>query len=249
MSARITTVVVVEMLTSLGFPDTILSWFSSYFWTLPNFPDDFLILYYTLKCWDAKHSILSPVSLHPPWVVFIHLSFKRHWLPCPWLPAAPSRSDPAELWTPFLESCLGVSRTTGKATWPKLHSPPFWAQFIHSFNWYLLSTRRTGPVSSPAAELIAMHSHSHRPRSGLHQLLLLKLNFFLVIAKSMKKKKIKPACNSNSRNNLEMNFLPFFAYTFYIIESILYVQFWKPLIYHKHFPILLKILQNIILNG
>lgn len=65
----------------------------------------------------------------------------------------------------------------------------------------------------------------------------------------MNKKKIKIAPNSSSRDNLEMYFLPFFAYTFHIIENILYMQFWKPLIYHKHLPVLLKILQNVTLNG
>lgn len=190
-----------------------------------------------LKCWNSKHSILSSVSLHSLSVVLIHVGLKHH---C--LPATPT----AELWTPW-KAPWKCPKPQGRQNGQSCnHHLSELSSFIHSTGIYYANTE-PGRVNSPLQSL----SRCTVTATILSQAFIscCFLTFFLVTAKSMNKKKIKIACNSNSRDNLEMNFLPFFAYAFSIIESILCVQFWKPLIYHKHFPILLQILQNIILNG
>lgn len=184
-----------------------------------------------------------PHPLLPPWILefqalhsqscFLRLSLGCPHPPvvsttttCLWLGVAPSNSDPSWALT-STESCLGVSKISeGNMTKAALTT---FLRSVHSFiepelteHQAELSLLQNNRKHLP----ISMHCYRLRPGPGLHRLLLLKFNFFQVTAKSMNKKKIKIACNSNSTDNLEMYSLPFFTYTFlhdweHIIYTIL----------------------------
>lgn len=120
------------MLTSLA-SLTQFSRFFSYLWILLNLLDDFLILYYPLKCWNSKHSILSPFPNTLPGLSSTTCGFNHY---CLLMTPSSSLSSRTILGSNAVESLMGMSKITVKATWPKLHYLSKLSSFIHSTSIY-----------------------------------------------------------------------------------------------------------------